>query len=73
MVEFVVLTTREYNKTRLAAVQKTPQAPGSRQTRPEDQIKVRRVFTHQLESDAIDNQAMAKHVEQMLGEMQAGH
>jgi hypothetical protein len=40
---------------------------------PEDQIKVRRGFTHQLESDAIDSQAMAKQVEQMLGEIQAGH
>jgi hypothetical protein len=34
---------------------------------------VRRGITRQLESDAIDSQAMAKEVEKMLSEMQAGH
>ena len=40
---------------------------------PEDRIKVRRGFTHQLESDAIDSQAMAKEHEKMLSKMHAGH
>ena len=56
-----------------SAVQETPHAPGIRQTMPKDRIKVRRGITRQLESDAIDSQAMAKEVEKMLSEMQAGH
>jgi hypothetical protein len=71
MVKYVVLY--HVKKIQLAAVQKTPQAPGIRQTMPEDRIKVRRGIRHQLESDVIDSKAMAKEVEKMLSKMQAGH
>ena len=74
MVEDVVLhLEKPRQKTQLAAVQETPHAPGIRQTMPKDRIKVRRGITRQLESDATDSQAMAKEVEKMLSEMQAGH
>ena len=74
MVKAVVLyLEKPRQKTQLAAVQETPHAPGIRQTMPKDRIKVRRGTTRQLESDATDSQAMAKEVEKMLSEMQAGH
>ena len=74
MVEDVVLyLAKTQQKTQLAAVQETPRAPGIRQTMPKNRIKVRRGITRQLEIDATDSQAMAKEVEKMLSEMQAGH
>ena len=74
MVEDVVLyLEKPRQNTQFAAVQETPHAPGIHQTMPKDRIKVRRGITRQLESDAIDSQAMAKEVEKMLSEMQAGH
>ena len=74
MVEGVVLyLAKTQQKSQLAAVQETPRAPGIRQTMSKNRIKVRRGITRQLESDATDSQAMAKEVEKMLSEMQAGH
>jgi len=73
MAEYVVLTPENTHQKNLQPSKRHLQPQGSVKLWPKDRIKVRRGIRRQLESDAIDSQAMAKKVEKMLSKMQAGH
>lgn len=66
MAEYVVLTPENTQQKNLQPSKRHLQPQGSVKLWPKGRIKVRRGIRCQLESDAIDSQAMAKKVEKCL-------
>ena len=73
MAEYVVLNPENTQQENLQPSKRHLWPQVSVKLWPKDRIKVRRGIKRQLESDAINSQAMANEVEKMLSEMQAGH